>query len=127
MDRTPICADFPWWTKVSRYPTALLQEAHLTWRYYHCFAFQETLVENWLSAIWKTTDFEGTDWLLRQILHSAAWEIEAIWAHRGFDDDAIEAKLKIRIRKVRAQSFDPHMLHQHCSSTFPSPQLAMRI
>ena len=109
------------------HPSTLLPEArkHLSLKYHQCFKAPEIPLETWLSTLWSTTDLDVTDWLLRQITHAATREIETTWDHHGFDDDAIEADLKIRIRRTRAQRFDGHMLQQHCSR--PSPRMNMRV
>ena len=62
--------------------------------------------------LWDTPDARSSDWLLRQLLHSAAQEVEKGWAAHGFSGDALKADLRIRQCKKRNRRLDPHLVQQ---------------
>ena len=95
-------------------PSAHLNEVrtHCNTKAHKWFNYGEMLLEEWMIHLWDTPDPHSSDWLLRQLLHSAALEVEKGWAAHGFSGDALKADLTIRQCKKRVRRLDPHLLQQ---------------
>ena len=96
-------------------PSAHLNEVrtHCNTKAHKWFNCGEMLLEEWMIQLWDTPDPHSSDWLLHQLLHSAAQEVEKGWAAHGFSGDALKADLPIRLCKKKVRRLDPDLVQQY--------------